>query len=187
MLRYRIVAYIGLAATLALIYVAGAKAAPFTPRMDLAYAIAIKYYGGEPSLCTSIDKQVVGSEELKQIGQKESYLYGWATIPNEKPIACQLYIDRKLADHWYFQYLCETMIHEVGHNHGLYHDDDPNSVMNPVRTISLPICEGYALRVFRLANYRHEWQQRIKYTKPSVKYSFLTRWRQASHSLWNLD
>lgn len=109
-----------------------AQAAPFPPRLDFAYDLAIAYWGREPTACASIDRQIVppGSLGDPLIGA----ISGSATqvpadaLPNS--VGCALWIDRAYAEPIIFDLLCAVMVHNVGHLLGMEHSADPTDVMN---------------------------------------------------------
>lgn len=142
---------------------APASAAPFTPRLNLAYAMAVEYWGGGPVNCTSLDEEIVPARSLPQTAT--GHAYGQATQPT-KPMPCILYIDRRLAPPRAFGWACQTMIHEVGHLRGLGHSPDPRSVMS-VAWPPVPRCEWAALLSVTLTErhigprYRHRIARRF--------------------------
>lgn len=115
---------------------ASAQAAPFTPRLNLAYAMAVEWWGGPPTSCASIDKQIVPARSLPS---STGHAYGLATQAI-RPTPCILFIDRRMVRPRAFAWACATMIHEVGHLRGLGHSPDPRSVMS-VAWPPIPRCE----------------------------------------------
>jgi hypothetical protein len=99
-----------------------AEAAPFTPRLNLAYAVANEYWGGPPPNCTSLNREIVPDWEDGRAGQ--------ATIAIE-PTPCVLEISTWLATRSPFKYVCAVMIHEAGHLHGFEHSSDRRNIMYP--------------------------------------------------------
>ncbi len=150
---------LGVLVAVALIAAPAGQAAPFTPELELAYAIADEYWGGPPPNCTSIDKQIVPHGSLDE---GELNVSGRATQP-QQPEPCILYLDRALAEPDLFGEACDTMIHEDGHLHGLGHSDDPKSVMYPIETASVKHCR----RIANLLLGAHEVGDWIKATRPS--------------------
>jgi hypothetical protein len=126
----------------------GAKAAPFTTGLNRAYGAAIKYWGGEPTNCLSVDRQIVPNETLPEDAD------GWATIPTDELIPCVLYISRWLAKPLEWGVMCRIMVHEMGHLHGLIHNEIPGSVMNPETTKMPRICTRVVDRETRWAGTR---------------------------------
>lgn len=122
--------------------VSEAQAAPFTPLMNRAYGLATAHWGAEPSLCTTIDKEIVPSGTLPE-GES-----GWASIPDE-PEPCVLYLDRWMAKPLRFAPMCRIMVHEVGHLLGLDHSFTVGDVMNPETETVPPICQRAADRAVR--------------------------------------
>lgn len=114
----------GAVAIAALALAAPARAAPFTPAVNRAYNVAVRYWGGGPTDCLTLDRQIVPDGSLPDGG------IAWATIPTG-PTDCVLYVERTLArpDHWV--QLCGVLAHEVGHLRGLGHSADPADVMYP--------------------------------------------------------
>lgn len=144
-------AVIGVVAALAL--PSTAEAAPFTRSLDLAYEIAVKYWGGEPENCAEIDKQIVPEGWLGDTA------VGRATIPQEAT-SCILHIDRRLAPPSQFARACSTMIHEVGHLHGHEHSEPTADIMTPDRVTMPRVCERVAALRQRL--YITRWYMRIE-------------------------
>jgi hypothetical protein len=137
MTQFRILAAAAAIAGLVAASGASAQAAPFTPRLNLAYAMALEYWGGPPTNCTSIDRQIVPARSLPQTAT--GHAYGQATQAT-RPTPCFLYIDRRIVRPRAFAWACATMIHEVGHLRGLGHSPDPRSVMS-VAWPPIPRCE----------------------------------------------
>lgn len=109
------------------ITVPAATAAPFTPELELADAIASEYWGGPPLNCTSVDEEIVPAHALDDWGNATEAV-GMATVPTQ-PEPCFLYVDRRLAPPDQFLEACDTVTHEDGHLHGLGHSDNPLSIM----------------------------------------------------------
>jgi hypothetical protein len=124
------------------------QAAPFPPRLDFAYELAVHYWGQDPSACATIDKEVVPHGGLGTL--ETAPIAGLATqVPAQAPagsVSCILWIDRSYAQPVVFSGLCAVMIHEVGHLLGMSHSSDPASVMNENPPIP-PLCaaKGRAL------------------------------------------
>lgn len=138
-----------------------AGAAPFTPRLELAYRIAVDYWGQEPTLCTSIDREIVSRGSLLSAEP-----WGEATVPSE-PMSCILYVSRFLASPYESRRLCQVMIHEVGHLLGLGHSDDPASPMYPYPVTTEPLCiragnRGYKLMQARERAHHHRTLRAIR-------------------------
>lgn len=157
-----------LAATVALIALltvpATAQAAPFPPRLNFAYSLAIDYWGETPQACGSIDKQIVPPGSL---GNPLSgfAISGRATqpVPDTPPgsLNCAIWIDRAYAEPIIFDLLCAVMVHEVGHLLGKEHSEDPRSPMH--QDIPVPeLCDvkgRQAARLYMLRMKLH-WLQR---------------------------
>jgi hypothetical protein len=145
-----------LAATVALLIVlavpAAAQAAPFPPRLNFAYDLAIDYWGQTPQACASIDKQIVPAGSL---GNPLSgfAISGRATQPaaDAAPgsVGCILWIDRAYAEPIIFDLLCAVMVHNVGHLLGKEHHEDPANPMH--EDIPVPsLCEAKGRQATRL-------------------------------------
>jgi len=126
--------------------VAGTEAYPFTPGLNRAYQDAVHYWGGEPSRCSSLDKEIVPNGALPEGAS------GWATIPASGAFTpCVLYVSRWLAKPLEWGVACRVIVHEMGHLHGLQHNATPGDVMNPETTQMPPICAKRVDRETRFA------------------------------------
>lgn len=119
---------------------ATAEAAPFPPRLNFAYSLAIDYWGETPEACASIDKEIVPP------GSLGNPLSGFAlsgvatqTAADAAPHStdCIIWIDRAYAEPIIFDLLCTVMLHDVGHLLGKGHSTDPHDVMHE----SIPVPE----------------------------------------------
>jgi hypothetical protein len=106
-----------LAAVLLALGASGARAAPFGPAEEQAYAEAEAFWGREPTLCTTIRKEVVPPGSIDAFGE--------ATMPTG-PMPCELLIAEGLSG----EFLCSIVRHEYGHLLGLDHPE----------MMSLPAC-----------------------------------------------
>jgi hypothetical protein len=128
-----------------------AQAAPFPPHLNLAYELAVGYWGQEPSACSTIDKEVVPHGGLGSL--ETAPIVGLATqVPVAAPagsLSCILWIDRSYAQPVVFSGLCALMIHEVGHLLGMAHSPDPANVMNVNPPIP-PLCRSKGRELTRV-------------------------------------
>lgn len=145
---------------------ATAQAAPFPPRLNFAYSLAIDYWGQTPQACASIDKQIVPAGSL---GNPLSgfAISGRATQPSDDAppasVNCILWIDRAYAEPIIFDLLCAVMVHNVGHLLGKEHSEDPADVMN--ERIPVPeLCNVKGRQATRLYMLRMKlrWLQKQK-------------------------
>lgn len=101
-----------------------ARAAPFTPALNLAYNLAISHWG-EPEGCLDVERAIV-PDELMPTHEGE------ATMPEPgERLHCHVWIRRSLAPLRMFGRACAVMFHEVGHLNGFDHNANPHSIMNP--------------------------------------------------------
>lgn len=131
-------------ATLLAVAPAPAAAAPFPPRAERAFRIAVEYWGQESSpACASVDREVVPDELL---ASENADARATIPAPDAEPgsVSCLLEVRRSLMPLSRFYYLCSVMIHEVGHLNGLGHSSDPRSIMygGGVTTIPRPCHPG---------------------------------------------
>lgn len=117
---------------------ATAGAAPFPPRLNYAYDLALNYWGTQPTGCLSIDKEVVapgslGDPEVGAISGRSTQVPAGAA-PGSVP--CILWIDRAYTEPIIFDLLCAVMVHHVGHLLGNGYSSNPSDVMSP--TIPVP-------------------------------------------------
>lgn len=107
---------------------ASADAASFGPQESVAFHIAEAYWGGQPPLCTSLKKRTVTEEYLRHVPPPAvagETVLATATKPDRRPVPCEIDIAADLP----WEYLCATMVHEVGHLWGLSHSPDPSNPM----------------------------------------------------------
>lgn len=127
------------AAAVALAVAAPCQAAPFTPELNRAYNVAVRFWHQAPSNCTSLDREIVADAAMPEESE------GWATIASE-PTPCVLFIRRTLAAPRWFERACAVLIHEVGHLLGFQHSEDPANVMYP-EVVAIPAaCARAGLR-----------------------------------------
>jgi hypothetical protein len=121
-----------LLSVLFLLPVASAHADPFTPEAEAEYAAAVQYWGHEPSLCSSVTKELDAGALPEQSEDSGSEVLGSATQPNSEfaPVKCTITVDSDL-EPWAF---CRVMRHEVGHLEGNGHSGDPTNIMYPYMT-----------------------------------------------------
>ncbi len=109
------------------------RAAPFTPRMWLAYTMAEEYWAGPPP-CATLDAQIVAPDSLNRYGNNAG------GVAANRSGACLIWIERYSAAPVNFAALCQTMLHEVGHLRGLGHSTDPTDIMYPAGLTVPPRC-----------------------------------------------
>ena len=130
---------------------ASAEAAPFPPRLNFAYNLAIDYWGQRPTACASIDRQIVppgalGNAEVGAISGQASHVPADA---GPGSIDCILWIDRAYAEPIIFDLLCAVVVHGVGHLLGREYSSDPNNVMH--ESIPVPqLCKVKGQQAARL-------------------------------------
>lgn len=123
-----------------------ATAAPFTPQLDLDYAVAVEYWGHAPEACATITAEVT---------PEEPNVAGRATEPEPgaapRSVSCALWVGRYYANPELAEEACKLMIHEVGHLLGYSHSDDPASPMYPSLDYATPpVCRELAKRETRI-------------------------------------
>lgn len=159
-----------------------ADAAPFTPQMDLAYRLAVEYWGGPPAHCAEVNREIVS-------GFANPHELGRATIPGSVAIRCHVYLVRGLDGAGHFGLMCTIMVHEVGHLEGLHHSKDPSSPMYPVPRPQ-PFCVGrqrLLVRIDRLRRDRTPGAERLLHRAAHRFWSPLRRQRRfaAPTRLWS--
>jgi hypothetical protein len=118
-----------------------AHAAPFTPSLNYAYALALRHWGTTPPGCSSIEKRIVGDTELNG-----GEWIGEATIPAPgEVLSCHVYIVAELSTPNMFERACAAMRHEVGHLEGYGHSSDPHNIMYPAVTFIPSECDAAML------------------------------------------
>lgn len=116
-----------------------AQAAPFPPRLNFAYELALDYWHQQPTACGTIDKEIVpqgslGNPEIGAVSGRSTHVPA-GSLPGS--IDCILWIDRAYAEPIIFDLLCAVVVHGVGHLLGMEYSSDPRDVMNE----SIPIPE----------------------------------------------
>lgn len=139
-----------------------AQGAPFPPRLNFAYDLAVDYWGQEPTACSSVDKQIVpqGSLGNPRIGAISGDSTHVAADAAPGSVNCILWIDRAYAEPIIFDLLCAVMVHNVGHLLGLGYSSDPRNVMN--ERIPVPeLCDVKGRQSARLylLRMRYHWLQ----------------------------
>jgi hypothetical protein len=168
-----------------------AQAAPFPPRLDFAYDLAINYWGQEPTACSSVEKQIVprGSLGNPLIGA----ISGRATQvpPGASPgsISCSIFIDRAYAEPIIFDLLCAVMVHNVGHLLGYEHSPDPSNVMNENIPVP-PLCSAKgreSTRVYFLRMRFHRLQVRRGTRVEEIRRQTQRELSREAERFWSLD
>lgn len=139
-----------------------AQAAPFPPRLNYAYNLAIDYWGERPAGCARIDKQIVppgslGNPEVGAISGRSTKVPANAA-PGSVP--CILWVDRAYAEPIIFDLLCAVMLHNVGHLLGRGYSANPWSVMHPSIPVP-PLCrlKGHQSARLYLLRLKFHWLQ----------------------------
>lgn len=139
MIRTRHLRSAGATCVLALALASPAKAAPFTPELDRAYNVAVRFWDETPTECATVDMEIL-PDALMPEGTE-----GWATIP-EPGSDCVLYLQRTLAAPRNVERACAVLIHERGHLLGYQHSTDSRNVMYP-QVVRIPgVCKRFGLR-----------------------------------------
>jgi len=90
---------------------ASAQAAPFTPRLNLAYKLATEFWGGEPKRCAILQAEVLPSSAFGFEGAS-------ARAAVSPMGACELYVSDALLPPDQFARACATMVGLVGYLRG---------------------------------------------------------------------
>lgn len=164
----------------------GAQAAPFPPRLNFAYKLAIDYWDQKPDACGSIDKQIVppGSLGDPQIGAVSAKVTQPAPEVPPGSVNCILWVDRAYAEPIIFDLLCAVMVHNVGHLLGMSDTSDPADVM--YEGIPVPgFCNAKGRQAVRLYFLRMKFhrlqQQRGNVITQKRRYARRALKRQARH------
>jgi hypothetical protein len=159
-----------------------AQGAPFTTPLNVAYSVALDYWGNPPAACASVRTETQPPSLMSTPDGDATGLASPVT-PDAPPhsVECMLVVDQELGDLEEFGVACTLVIHEMGHLFGLPHSADPTDPMYPEFVQVLPACKP-ELRWARLVmKLRRDYQRRWEHVAPRP---LLERLRRETRLAW---